>query len=145
LIHEQEINNYINFSKYNKKEYALDDLRILVIENNHIQQNFIKYILKFLDFTNFVIAENGEEALSFYEQGAEFDVIFIATNIPNTTFCQTLNNIYTKTDQLGLERPFSIAVSENYSDDEIIYCKEQGFNSVIKKPYKKDKIQWILS
>ncbi|OFX78884.1 MAG: hypothetical protein A2X12_12220 [Bacteroidetes bacterium GWE2_29_8] len=137
---EKKQNELINIFENNlNEEYPL---RILVAEDNIINQKLIMRVLKNMGY-NAEVAGNGKEVIdSLYRQ--EYDLIFMDVQMPEmdgleaTKFiCETWSD----------KRPFIIAMTANVMQGDKEMCLNAGMDDYIGKPIKlnevKDKIiEW---
>jgi CheY-like chemotaxis protein len=113
-------------------------LRILVAEDNLVNQKFIKYVLQKLGY-EIVIADNGIEALkklceSFY------DVILMDVQMPEMDGFEATRMIR---KDFGT-KPYIIALTANAMQEDRNNCLLAGMNEYIAKPIKLEIIKEVL-
>jgi PAS domain S-box-containing protein len=109
---------------------ALKGKRILVAEDNEINQKVILNILKKEGIVT-VIADNGREAVTRLEEGEEFDLIILDIQMPEMDGFQTATYIRKK---LLINIPI-IAMTASALRNEKMKCFELGMNEYLTKPF----------
>ncbi|MGC4039143.1 MAG: PAS domain S-box protein [Chitinophagaceae bacterium] len=104
--------------------------RILVAEDNEINQKVIFHILK-SEGIETTIANNGREAVNLLEIGQEFDLIILDLQMPEMNGFQTTTYIRQK---LQLNTPI-IAMTASALRNEKMKCYELGMNEYLTKPF----------
>ncbi|KAI3645705.1 hypothetical protein MP228_008633 [Amoeboaphelidium protococcarum] len=117
----------VNFNHY-------EAVRILICEDNPINQKVAVHILKNLKFTNVKIANNGQEGLDILE-GNSFipDIVLMDCQMPIMDGLEATRRIR------GDER-FShlwiIGLTANASEQDKVTCLQAGMNDFLSKPFK---------
>lgn len=120
---------------------SVQDLRILVAEDNEINQMLIKKVLEKLGYKP-VIVSNGIEALHHIEtKGA--DVFFLDIQMPELSGIETAKILTQHTNQSI--RPYIIAMTANASPEDKEDCLASGINEYISKPFRKEEIADLLN
>ena len=115
-------------------------LRILVVEDNIINQKLVDGVLTRLGYTVFV-AENGQEALDYLEQtDAAVDIILMDIQMP-------IMDGYTATHHIRhtmkLKTPI-IAMTAHAMASEREQCLKAGMNDFISKPFQPRVLQRLI-
>jgi signal transduction histidine kinase/CheY-like chemotaxis protein len=117
------------------------NIRILVVEDNLLNQKVIEKILEKSSF-NAEIADNGKEALKKLES-ADFDLIFMDMEMPIMDGLETTRHIREGLPQE--KQPVIIAMTANAFVEDRERCFEAGMNDFISKPVSVDKVKAILN
>lgn len=124
----------------------LKDLKILLIEDNPIDINFILKILKKYNINkNFIIASTGTETLSTLERLAKKnqlpDLILLDLNLPDISGIDLLNGI--KADSRFEKIPVAILTGSNV-DDDIQKSYDLGAITYLVKPVSSQALKIAL-
>ncbi|MCB1179662.1 MAG: response regulator [Leptospiraceae bacterium] len=119
------------------------DAKILVAEDEPINQQIIKRILKNLDL-KIKIVENGELVLNELES-TDYDLIFMDIQMPIMNGIETTIEIRKR---IQSEKPIIVAVTANAMKEDRDVCINAGMNDFLTKPYilgdlKKILIKWV--
>lgn len=117
----------------------LSSMRILLAEDNKINQMVTKKIFKKLGLT-IDIAENGKIAVDM-EKASGYDIILMDLLMPEMDGMEATRCIREET---GMGKPYIVAFSANIFNQEKSHFEEKGFNGVLSKPAKLDDISAIL-
>ena len=113
-------------------------LRILVAEDNPINQKLIERILHKLGY-QFCMATNGIQALNSLKE-REFDVILMDVRMPEMDGFEATQIIR----QMTINQPYIIAMTANSMTQDREECLQAGMNDYIAKPFNSDGITKIL-
>ncbi len=134
--HENEINELSS-----QDATACSDLRVLVAEDNNINQRLVMAVLSKLGVTNVDIASDGMEALSLGGSG-NYDLILMDMHMPNMSGIDATRQIRS----LMLPRqPFIAALTANAFEDDRNACFEAGMNEFLAKPFTREDLQAVLA
>lgn len=115
---------------------ALQDKKILVVEDNEINQRTITSILK-QEGIAYGVAANGKECLDMLEvSGCRYDVVLLDTDMPHMDGFQTANYIRKK---ICPKLPI-IGMILGIQPDETFQCLEAGMNQFIRKPFAAEEL-----
>ncbi len=136
-----EIADKVNDSKMQINETIPECIgkTFLIVEDNFINKEIIKYIL---DSTkaDLIEAENGKEAVEYYLKNSEkIDMIFMDIQMPimdGYTACQKIRGSELK----GCMDVPIIAMTANVFKEDINHCLEIGMNAHISKPINKEEV-----
>jgi signal transduction histidine kinase/CheY-like chemotaxis protein/ligand-binding sensor domain-containing protein len=113
-------------------DFALDwPLRILLAEDNSINQKVAIRILNSLGYETIEVAKNGAEAVEKLEQKG-FDVILMDMQMPEMDGLEATRAIRKK----SIPQPIIISMTANAMGDDKEACLEAGMNDYMSKPIK---------
>jgi PAS domain S-box-containing protein len=123
---------------------AVGTYRILVVEDNRINQTVVKRILVKEGF-EVEVAENGEQALHKVHNGGEYDLIFMDCQMPRMDGYEASRQIRSMEQQQpsGLRIPI-VALTANAMQGDREKCLEAGMDDYIAKPIKKEDLFEML-
>jgi CheY-like chemotaxis protein len=127
----------LKFSKEVKTEVSassekkLTGKRILVADDNELNQKIIEHLLK-KEGMLVDIANDGREALDLYEKNRNYDLLLLDLQMPHIDGFQVANYMRKK---LACQVPM-IALTAGYYPDSDARSLEVGFNQCIHKPLK---------
>ncbi|AGO11186.1 AaceriAFR284Wp [[Ashbya] aceris (nom. inval.)] len=123
---------------------AESNFRILVAEDNNVNQEVIKRMLHLEGAHNIDLACDGEDAYqkvsALMEQGEHYDLIFMDVQMPRMDGLLTTRMLRQK---LHYEYPI-VALTAFADDSNIRECLESGMNSFLAKPIKRPMLKKIL-
>ncbi|WP_256013012.1 PAS domain S-box protein [Desertivirga xinjiangensis] len=126
---QKVMTNTSNPAKILSKEFALDHpLRILVAEDNLINQKLIQRILEKLGYTS-TLAFNGKEVLAALDN-TEFDIILMDIQMPEMDGLEATRIIRSDYDV----QPFIVALTANAMEEDKETCLKSGMNDYLSKP-----------
>lgn len=114
----------------------LEDLRVLVVEDNHEALMVIKNMLQDYGMNQVFTAKDGKQALEFLGEWDNLvDVILCDWNMPNMNGLQLLQQLRTVDPDI----PFLMitGVADMIS---VLEAKSVGVTSYIRKPFSKDEL-----
>ncbi|MBW0432352.1 GAF domain-containing hybrid sensor histidine kinase/response regulator [Leptospira yasudae] len=117
------------------------DLKILVAEDNEINQMLIRKVLEKLGYKP-VIVPNGIEALHHIET-MRTDILFLDIQMPELSGIDTAKILTQHTNQSL--RPYIIAMTANADQSDRDKCLAAGMDDYISKPFRKEEIADILN
>lgn len=132
-----------------RMEFPWQDYRVLVVEDNQINQTVICAMLNSLGLSH-DLAGNGEEALQlFIEQwdggaGKKYDAIIMDCQMPVMDGYQASRKIRLMERQLQLQTTPIIALTAHALHSEQKKCEQAGMNGFIAKPYTAEQVQRSL-
>ncbi|KAK7203536.1 hypothetical protein BZA70DRAFT_67131 [Myxozyma melibiosi] len=118
--------------------------RILVAEDNRVNQQVIIRMLNLEKITSVAIAKDGYEAINLVKRslkaGTHFDVVLMDIQMPNLDGLQATRAIR---HDLGYEYPI-VALTAFADDSNVKECMDAGMNNFITKPIKRDELRSML-
>ncbi|MBO9561186.1 MAG: response regulator [Niastella sp.] len=137
-ITQEVINNQRKWSDASLKHAAPADVRILVVEDNEINQQLMRHLLGYWELP-YEIAANGKEALEKLQRQS-YDLILMDIQMPGM-------DGYTATAQirhtLQLTTPI-IAMTAHALAGEREKCLSAGMNEYISKPIQEDELYRMI-
>lgn len=121
-------------------ESNLDGYKVLLVEDNIINQKVLIMILKKLKL-QYHLAENGQQAVDLVKK-QKYDIIFMDMQMPvldgvsATKIIRGLNNI---------EQPYIVAITANAFSSDQKRCIDAGMNHFLPKPISIKAIKKIFS
>jgi len=117
----------------NHQDRSLKDYKILIVEDNEVNQLLLERILKSLDAKTY-LAENGSEALELVKS-KYFDLVLMDIQMPGMDGLTATKIIKSQFPHLPV-----LAVTAHAFLEEIEKCREAGCDDVITKPIKKTEL-----
>jgi CheY-like chemotaxis protein len=121
-----------------KAELSLDNLRVLVAEDNLVNQKVIRRILHRIGITKVDVVENGKLAVE-QEASQPYDVVFMDQQMPVMGGVPACKLITSRTG--GHSPPKVVFVTAHVSPSFENECKEAGSAGFLSKPYKKEQME----
>lgn len=113
-------------------------LKILVAEDNLVNQIFIQHVLKKMGY-QIVIAENGEDALMKLSQSS-YDIILMDIQMPEMDGFEATRIIRKKYGAL----PYIVALTANAMQEDRNNCLSVGMDDYVAKPIRLEVIKVVL-
>lgn len=130
------------------KTSILDDvthLKILVAEDNSVNQEVIRRMLRLEGFENVTMASNGLEAVDFiknsYDTGEFFNIVFMDVQMPKMdglTATKLIRN------NLKFRKPI-IALTAFADESNVKECLASGMSGFLSKPIKRTNLRQIIT
>lgn len=133
-----EISEELNQESSEKKvispiEYAaLENKRVLIVEDNKINQMITKKILE-KNKMNCMVADNGIDAIEIVKQNT-FDVILMDIHMPGISGIEATQRIREYDNDLPIIALTAVTIDENLDE-----FYRAGFNEIIPKPFKTEE------
>lgn len=116
---------------------ALNDLKILVVEDEAEAREILKVMLTELGITQIFEASDGQEALKFFESSPDFiDLVVCDWNMPTMTGVELLR----KVRESNLNTPF-LMITGRSDVDSVMEAKSSGVTAYISKPYTSKQLE----
>ncbi|GBF38993.1 hybrid sensor histidine kinase/response regulator [Leptospira johnsonii] len=135
-----ESKNRINFDFSEHK-----DLKILVAEDNPVNQRLIQKMLEKLGLSCAVVS-NGIDALAYWEETDVVDLLLLDIQMPELSGLETARILKKKPSMKKV--PWIIAVTAHDSPEDRKACEEAGMDDYLGKPFRMEdlgeKIQEFL-
>jgi signal transduction histidine kinase/CheY-like chemotaxis protein len=116
------------------------DAKILVVEDNAVNQMVLLRHLKQLGYTSTDVANNGLQAVAAAD-GKHYDLILMDCQMPEMDGFEATSIIRSR--NVGKMLPI-IAITALSNLDERERCQASGMNGFLQKPYTRDQLQTIL-
>jgi len=133
-----EISEELNQESSDKKvvspvDYAaLENKRVLIVEDNKINQMITKKILE-KNKMNCMVADNGIDAIEIVKQNT-FDVILMDIHMPGISGIEATQRIREYDNELPIIALTAVTIDENLDE-----FYRAGFNEIIPKPFKTEE------
>lgn len=134
-----------------EKDYGLEDsevselnqnLKILIVEDNLVNQKVAFGILKKMGFEYVKIASNGFEGVNMV-LSEDFDLVFMDIQMPEKDGLEATKEIIKELK--NKKRPFIIGLSANAFDSDIEKALAVGMDDYLEKPFSLKKLTSILN
>ncbi|KAI5367295.1 Putative signal transduction response regulator, receiver domain, histidine kinase/HSP90-like ATPase [Septoria linicola] len=119
-------------------------IRVLVAEDNKINQEVVLRMLKLEDIYDVVVARDGQEALDVVKEsmraGAQpFNLIFMDVQMPNVDGLTSTRLIR----EIGYQAPI-VALTAFAEESNIKDCMDSGMNYFLSKPIRRPQLKKVL-
>ncbi|KAF8454667.1 hypothetical protein BDZ91DRAFT_767881 [Kalaharituber pfeilii] len=125
------------------EERPLSALKVLVAEDNMVNQEVVSRMLKLENVQDISFAKDGQEAVdcvkSALEQNKTFDLVFMDIQMPNVDGLEATRIIR----QLGYNAPI-VALTAFSEESNMKECREAGMNFFLAKPIKRNELRKVL-
>ncbi|CAN6605109.1 osmosensing histidine protein kinase Sln1p [Trichomonascus vanleenenianus] len=128
-------------SRNDEESKRFNSYRVLVAEDNKVNQEVMIRMLKLEGIENVTIANDGEEAVARVADSPHFDIIFMDVQMPNLDGRQATEIIRTKHGYTG---PI-VAVSAFADSSNVEKCIDVGMNEFLAKPLRRPHLHKLLS
>lgn len=128
-----------------KKVSPSKSLKILVAEDNNVNQEVIKRMLNLEGFTDIELAVDGQEAIALVQNklssGGTYDVIFMDVQMPNVDGLMATRTIK---QELGFKGPI-VALTAFADESNVKECLETGMIGFLSKPIRRSQLRKVLT
>ncbi|EME46531.1 hypothetical protein DOTSEDRAFT_70515 [Dothistroma septosporum NZE10] len=119
-------------------------IRVLVAEDNKINQEVVLRMLKLEDVYDVTVAKDGQEALDVVKEsmrggGPPFNLIFMDVQMPNVDGIQSTKLIR----EIGYQAPI-VALTAFAEESNIKDCLDSGMNYFLAKPIRRPQLKKVL-
>jgi CheY-like chemotaxis protein len=129
-----------------EKQFLPSNYKILVAEDNPINQHIMQRMLTRIGFTDIVIANNGEEAFEAYErQPYDWKLILMDNFMPKQDGLTCTRLIRELEKELGKDPVTIIAVTASATRTQQQECYAAGMNEFITKPVVMSTLKELLA
>jgi two-component system capsular synthesis sensor histidine kinase RcsC len=118
------------WEKGHRQTALMEEVRLLLVEDNALNQMIITKMVSRLPY-RFTLADDGEEALGFFERGQGFDLVLMDLNLPGKNGYDTARAIHALPDYTALPIVALTAANEPLDHDRLA---ESGMVEVLNKP-----------
>ncbi len=125
--------------------YEVSDLKILLAEDNLVNQKVAAVMLNKFGYINVDIANNGTEAVQMYLDN-QYDLILMDIQMPVMSGLEATQKIraYEK-DNPSVKRVKIIALTANALENDVKLYLQEGMDNVLTKPFRPMELKDILS
>lgn len=114
-------------------------LRILVAEDNLVNQKFIDHVLRRLGYVHTPVVTNGLKVLETLAE-SQFEVILMDIQMPQMDGLEATKRIR----ETDIPQPYIIALTANAMSEDRNRCIEAGMDDYLAKPMKLEAIKEVL-
>ncbi|KAK4542795.1 hypothetical protein LTR36_006171 [Oleoguttula mirabilis] len=119
-------------------------IRVLVAEDNKVNQEVVLRMLKLEDIYDVTVAKDGQEALdrvqeSMQGDGKPYNLIFMDVQMPNVDGLQSTRLIR----EIGYQAPI-VALTAFAEESNIKDCMDSGMNYFLSKPIRRPQLKKVL-
>jgi CheY-like chemotaxis protein/HPt (histidine-containing phosphotransfer) domain-containing protein len=144
---QNEPNNVEILTKFNINERTKANIKVLVVEDNPVNQKVAMGMLKRLGIDASYIAENGQEAIDKLMK-YDFDLVFMDMQMPVLDGIETTKMIRGSTSNVLNSKIPIIAMTANAMKGTEEICLNAGMDDYIPKPIKLEQLnekmlQWL--
>lgn len=126
----------------NSSELDPKNMKILVVEDNAINQKVIRIILEKNEF-EYELANDGLEAIEKYNTG-KFSIILMDCQMPNLDGLEASRKIRELESAGNRGRCAIVAMTANAMKGDSDKCREAGMDDFLSKPFKSQDLIQIL-
>ncbi|KAI9817186.1 MAG: Histidine kinase [Pycnora praestabilis] len=120
-----------------------DRIRVLVAEDNKVNQEVVLRMLKLEDIYDVTVAKDGQEAFEMVKQSMEsqtlFNLIFMDIQMPNLDGLQSTRLIR----EMGFSAPI-VALTAFAEESNVKECMDSGMNYFLAKPIRRPALKQVL-
>ncbi|KAI5950626.1 hypothetical protein CANMA_005286 [Candida margitis] len=142
---KQHLDSQNNGANLTSSNGDITGLKILIAEDNRVNQEVIKRMMKLQGFTNLTMACNGAEAVDFVKTANEandpFALIFMDVQMPQMDGLLATKLIRR---DLHYEGPI-IALTAFADESNVKECFNCGMNGFLSKPIKRNNLQSVFN
>jgi len=125
-----------------KPEQAVGDLKILLVEDNIINQKVAKGIIANLGY-HVIIANNGAQGLDFYKE-TPAHLVLMDIQMPVMDGFTSTREIRKYEEAQGLPKSYIVALTANALNEDREQCFNVGMNDFLTKPIKPEDIKRVI-
>ncbi|MGF1776815.1 response regulator [Vibrio nomapromontoriensis] len=114
-------------------------IRVLLVEDNMVNQKVASLHLKKAGY-DYVIANDGQQALDTFQSDPNFDVILMDCMMPIKDGFTATKEIRSYEKQQGMTPTPIIALTASVVDDDIQKCFDAGMDAYVPKPVRREKL-----
>ncbi|MFM7218442.1 MAG: response regulator, partial [Bacteroidota bacterium] len=122
----------------NETHEALTNMRILVVEDNKVNQLLVKSMLRQFGCTTIEAVDGGKSAIKLLES-AEFDLVLMDIQMPEMDGYEVTDLIRTRLPEAKRRIPV-IALTADASEKEKEKAKRAGMDDYVVKPYTPEEL-----
>jgi len=138
LIHQKVTE--VNKIKSNK---VFKGIKALVVEDNLINQKLVKNILNKFDI-NVTIANNGVEAVQFYQSNKSYDIIFMDISMPMMSGVEATQKIIEYENENGKKHVPIVALTANARESDKEKYLAVGMDRYLTKPIDVEELVMVI-
>lgn len=120
-----------------------DKVRVLVAEDNKVNQEVVLRMLKLEDIYDVTVAKDGQEAFDLVKESMQqsrfFNLIFMDVQMPNLDGLQSTRLIR----QIGYSAPI-VALTAFAEESNVKECMDSGMNAFLAKPLRRPAFKQVI-
>ncbi|KAK3168447.1 hypothetical protein OEA41_004895 [Lepraria neglecta] len=120
-----------------------DKVRVLVAEDNKVNQEVVLRMLKLEDIYDVTVAKDGQEAFELVKESMEqrkfFNLIFMDVQMPNLDGIQSTRLIR----EMGYSAPI-VALTAFAEESNVKECMDSGMDFFLPKPIRRPQLKQVL-
>jgi len=131
--------------KITKDAEETGKIRVLVAEDNKVNQEVVLRMLKLEDIYDVTVAKDGQEALDFVKESMTipgrhpYNLIFMDVQMPNLDGLQSTRLIR----EMGYDAPI-VALTAFAEESNVKDCLDSGMNYFLSKPIRRPALKKVL-
>lgn len=131
--------------KITKDAEETGKIRVLVAEDNKVNQEVVLRMLKLEDIYDVTVAKDGQEALDFVKESMTipgrhpYNLIFMDVQMPNLDGLQSTRLIR----EIGYDAPI-VALTAFAEESNVKDCLDSGMNYFLSKPIRRPALKKVL-
>lgn len=116
-------------------------MRILLVEDNPVNQKVTKLMLKKLGYVQVDVAGDGNEAVKMVQQN-QYEIVLMDVQMPGVDGISATRQIRNLGDKI--HQPWIIAMTASAMEEDRMECLQAGMNDYLAKPVKIEHIAQAL-
>ncbi len=126
-----------------KAVFADMNLRILLAEDNLINQKLVKKVLEKMGLSQIDLAVNGQEAVDLAMKNP-YDIILMDYQMPQMDGCEATKKIREYEKTTGSKRNIIVAQTAHSFQKEMDECYQAGMDDIITKPFQPARFKELI-
>jgi PAS domain S-box-containing protein len=128
----------------------ISSVRILIAEDNKVNQKILRRMLEIAGFTGTVVAENGKKALEAIQEGwasgNRFDIILMDCLMPVMDGLEASRQIRAFESSMtgASHQTIILALTANATHEDEVACMESGMDAFFVKPVTREMLDMIV-
>ena len=131
--------------KISHTQIPVDKAKVLIAEDNKLNQAFVVTLLDKLGFKKYDIAWDGSETFDLFREEKDYDIIFMDCHMPEMNGYQATQAIRDFEKENNIENIPIIAMTADTMSGVKEACIKSGMNNCILKPIDVEELKSILS
>mmetsp|Transcript_20968 Transcript_20968/g.30233 ORF Transcript_20968/g.30233 Transcript_20968/m.30233 type:complete len:669 (-) Transcript_20968:229-2235(-) len=131
----------------NEKEWR-KHCRVLIVEDNKVNQKVLSHMLKRLEFQHIEISENGQDAVNvvqrYMDENVMFDIILMDCLMPVMDGLSATKMIRNMELCRGTPRTAIVALTANAAANDKDDCMSSGMDDFLTKPLQIDRLSEVM-
>ncbi len=132
--------DYLNPQKIELTHFDIEDLKVLLVDDSQLSQNFLTRILNDIGIDLITTASDGIQAIDILSQ-QYFDLIITDLNMPEVDGLQLTQHIRTRPGQHST--PILMVTSEQ-NQNRLAAVEKAGVSAILDKPFEPSGIRQLI-